>query len=667
MNRLGLQYLVRRKTGVKNGIGMLYYSNSSAEAYPVQPEDGSRQELMMSDIKRLADYVFERVAAEGVRAVFLVPGGGSMYLVDALGQNPDIEFIPTHHEQSAAIAAEAYARVSGGLGCALVTTGPGGTNAITAVAGAWIESIPLLIISGQVKRADLMGNSGVRQMGVQEVDIVSVVKPITKYAVTIHDPAEIRYELEKAVHLATSGRRGPVWLDIPLDVQVAPVDPASLKSFEPPAKLLTTDLAADAAEIIALLNQAERPVLLAGHGVRLAGAAAEFREFYEALGIPVLTTWNAMDLIPGAHRLSVGKPGVVALRGANLAVQNSDLILTIGARLDNLVTAFNPAKFGRCAQKILVDVDPAELRKFPADMNVAKTVTADAKDFLQAMLVRKGTFPAADHSAWLSRCEEWKNRYPINDGKAFPKSGVISHYHLTKVLMDQIPENTMISTGTAGLGIEIFYTGFATKPGQRIFLNTGLGAMGYGLPTMVGCGIAIGRAPYVAVETDGSLMMNLQELQTVRILDLPIKLFIINNRGYASIRNTQRNYFEGRYVGTGPEARLGFPDFLEIAKANGLEAMRIDDASQLEEGVRQALSRRGPLVIDVQVQTDEALWPKSMALPQPDGTMRSMPLEDMSPLLPRDEFRKNMIVPLDPASENLPARVIEQSQNAAKP
>lgn len=623
--------------------------------------------LQMSNIKRLADYVFALLAAQGVRAVFLVPGGGSMYLVDALGQNPDIEFVPTHHEQAASIAAEAYARVTGGLGCALVSTGPGGTNAITAVAGSWIESVPLLIISGQVKRADMMGNSGVRQMGVQEVDIVSVVKPITKYAVTVRDPSEIRYEFEKAVHLATSGRKGPVWLDIPLDVQVAQIDPASLKGFEPPAKVLSPDLVTDVAGIIALLNHAERPVVLAGHGVRLAGAAAEFSEFYEALGIPVLTTWNAMDLIPGAHPLSAGKPGVVALRGANLAVQNSDLILVIGARLDNLVTAFNPTNFGRCAQKILVDVDPAELRKFSADMKIAKAVTADAKDFLRAMLAQKAKFSTAGRSAWLSRCGEWKNRYPVNDGKPFPKSGVISHYHLTKVLMDQIPENTMISTGTAGLGIEIFYTGFATKPGQRIFLNTGLGAMGYGLPTMVGCGIAIGRVPYVAVETDGSLMMNIQELQTIRILDLPIKLFIINNRGYASIRNTQRNYFEGRYVGTGPEARLGFPDFMEIARANGLEAMRIDDASQLDEGVRKALSQRGPLVIDVHVQTDEALWPKSMALPQPDGTMRSMPLEDMSPLLPRDEFRKNMLVPLDPASENLPSHLIEQSQNAAKP
>jgi acetolactate synthase-1/2/3 large subunit len=616
---------------------------------------------------RLADYVFQFLALNGVRAVFLVPGGGSMYLVDALGQNDEIEYIPTHHEQAAAIAAEAYARVTGGLGCALVSTGPAGTNAITAVAGSWIESIPLFMLSGQVKRADLMAGRGVRQMGVQEVDIVSVVSPITKYAVIVKEPSEIRYELEKAMFLATSGRKGPVWVDIPLDVQAAQINPGSLRGFDRPVETQSGVLDADLIEVIDLINSAERPLLLAGHGVRLARAEQEFKDFYEALGIPVATTWNAMDLIPSAHRLSVGKPGVVALRGANFAVQNSDLILAVGARLDNLVTAFNPAKFGRSARKIIVDIDPCEVQKFPAEMSIAKAVISDAKSFLGGMLRLKPKFSQKDRSHWLSRCQDWKNRYPINDGNPFPSSGVISHYHLTKVLMDQIPENTMISTGTAGLGIEVLFTGFAIKPGQRMFLNTGLGAMGYGLPTMVGCGIAIGKKPYVGVETDGSLMMNIQELQTIRMLDLPIKLFVINNRGYASIRNTQRNYFQGRYVGTGPEARLGFPDLIEIAKANGIEAMRIDDVSQLEMGVRKALSMRGPLLIDVHVQTDEPLWPKSSALPQQDGSMWSMPLEDMSPLLPRDEFRENMIVPLDYASENLPQELINRpSQHNAE-
>lgn len=615
---------------------------------------------------RLADYVFARVRDEGVDSVFLVPGGGAMYLVDALGQNKDLRYVPTHHEQAAAIAAEAYSRINGHLGCVLVTTGPGATNAITGVTGAWIESVPLLVISGQVKRADLMGDSGVRQKGPQEVDIVSMVKPITKYAVTVLDPSEIRYHFEKAVHLATTGRRGPVWLDIPLDVQAAQIDAATLTSYVPETSS-ATDLTADAVAVIDLLNTAERPIILAGHGIRLAEAAEDFRTFYEALGIPVVTTWNAADLIHSGHRLAVGKPGTVALRGPNFAIQNSDLILSIGARLDNVVTAYNPAKFGRHAPKVIVDVDPAELAKFPADMNIARAIRADARDFIRAMLAQQPRIVAKDRSSWLSHCNDWKARYPINDGAPFPTSGVISHYHLTKVLADEIPDNTLIVTGSSGLAVEIFYTGFANKPGQRIFLTSGLGAMGYGLPAMVGAGIASGTKSFVGIEGDGSLMMNIQELQTIRMHDLPLKLFLFDNCGYASIRNTQRNYFEGRYVGTGPEGRLGLPDFVALAKANGIESMRIEDAADLVSGVREALSRRGPLVVDVQVQIDEALWPKSAALPQPDGTIRSMPLEDMSPLLPRAEFRANMMVPPDPASENLPERLVEQSKNAAKP
>ncbi|WP_373121673.1 thiamine pyrophosphate-binding protein [Mycobacterium marinum] len=629
----------------------------------VEPDKNS---LTTPRTMRLADYLFACVRGEGVDAVFLVPGGGAMYLVDALGQNRNLRYVPTHHEQAAAIAAEAYSRINGHLGCALVTTGPGATNAITGVTGAWIESVPLLVISGQVKRADLMGESGVRQKGPQEVDIVSMVKPVTKYAVTVLDPLEIRYHFEKAMHLATTGRRGPVWLDIPLDVQAAQIDTSALTGYVPETSG-AGNLTADAGAVIDLVNAAQRPIILAGHGIRLAEAAEDFVTLYEALGIPVVTTWNATDLIPSNHHLSVGKPGTVALRPPNFAIQNSDLILAIGARLDNVVTAYNPAKFGRHAPKIIVDVDPAELHKFPDDMNTARAVCADARDFIRAMLAQKPSIAVRDRSSWLNRCNDWKARYPINDGAPFPKSGGISHYHLTKVLADEIPENTLIVTGSSGLAVEIFHTGFANKPGQRIFLTSGLGAMGYGLPAMIGAGLASGARSFVGIEGDGSLMMNVQELQTIRMLDLPLKLFLFNNGGYASIRNTQRNYFDGRYVGTGPEGRLGLPDFKALAEANGIESMRIQDAADLVSGVHDALSRRGPLIVDVQVHTNEALWPKSAALPQPDGSIRSMPLEDMSPLLPRAEFATNMLVPLDPASENLPERLIEQSKNAARP
>lgn len=621
----------------------------------------------MSQGKRLADCVFDFVASQGVEKVFLVPGGGAMYLVDALGQNSKISFVPTHHEQAAAVAAEAYARIKGGIGCALVTTGPGGTNTLTAVAGAWIESIPLMIISGQAKRSDLVGERGVRQMGVQEVDIASVVKPITKYSVMVMDAKDIRYHLERAAYEALSGRMGPVWIDIPLDVQASLIEWNDLKGFTAPTEVLScSDIDKQVSEVIDLLNKAERPVLLAGHGVRLSNAGELFRQTCETLGIPVLTTWNAMDLLPETHPLAMGKPGVVALRGANFTVQNSDLLLVVGARLDNLVTAYNPEKFGRNAKKVMVDIDPNELKKFSSGMNVAQAINADAGAFFQALLEQKKQLTLIDRSAWLAQCTEWKKRYPLNDGQSFATKGPISHYHITKVLSDEIPENTLIATGSSGLAIEIFYTGFATKPGQRIFLNTGLGAMGYGLPTMIGAGVASGASSFVAVESDGSLMMNIQELQTLFTQNLPMKLFVLNNGGYASIRNTQRNYFNGRYVACGPEGRLGMPDFVEVARAFGIEAFRIEDASQLVEGVRFALSKRGPLLVDVQLMRNEALWPKSAALPQADGTMRSMPLEDMSPLLPRDEFRRNMLVPLDPASDNITEEQIRTSQNVTR-
>ncbi len=611
---------------------------------------------------RLADYVAAFVRDQGVGSVFLVPGGGAMYLCDAFGNTPGLDYVPNHHEQASSIAAEAYSRVNGHLGCALVTTGPGGTNAVTACAGAWIESVPLLIISGQVKRSDMMGDSGVRQMGPQEVDIVSIVRPITKYAATVLDPQDIRVHLEQAVHLATTGRRGPVWIDIPLDVQAASIDPASLRPFDAPVSSDSSAALSDAcAQIMDLIEEAERPIILAGHGVRLAEAAEQFRTLYETLRIPVVTTWNATDLAPADHPLSVGKPGVVALRAPNFAIQNSDLVIAVGARLDNVVTAHNPEKFGRHAKKVMVDVDPAELAKFDGVESFVLRVQADARDFIETMIPIARQSNPRDRSAWLARCADWKRRYPINDGAPFPTRGPISHFHLTQALSDELPAHSLIVTGSSGLAIEFFYTGFQNKEGQRVFLTSGLGAMGYGLPAMIGAYMASDRRPFVGIESDGSLMMNLQEMQTIASQKIPLRLIVFNNNGYASIRNTQRNYFDGRYVGSGSAGKLDIPDFVALAKTFGWEAFRIEDAADLHEGLQRALSHCGPLLVDVKVVADEALFPKSAALPQADGSMRSMPLEDMSPLLPRDELRANMIVPLDPASDSAPAHLLPKA------
>ena len=596
------------------------------------------------DIYRVADYIADFVANLGVQHVFLVPGGGAMHLVDAMGKNQRITAIPCLHEQACAISAEAYSRINENLGVAVVTTGPGATNAITGVAGAWIESVPLLVISGQVKRSDMLDGSPLRQKGVQEVDIISMVKSITKYAVIIRQPEDIRRELEKAVHLARSGRQGPVWIDVPLDVQGAPVDSASLSGMDDLPHEESYPMAEDMKQLFALLGRAERPLILAGHGIRLAGAAKRFREIVEYLGIPVVTTWNALDLLPYDHPLLVGRPGVVALRAPNFAVQNCDLLITIGSRLDNIITAYNPRGFARGAKKVVVDVDYHEIEKL--DMDLELSLVTDAGTFLKAFQAEAATHPSLDFTPWRERCADWKLRYSISTEMSFPVEGPVSHFQFIDKLSDAIPPDTLIVTGSSGLAVEVFYTVFRNKPGQRVFLTSGLGSMGYGLPAAIGACFANGGRPMVAIESDGSLQMNIQELATLKAFNLPICLIIMNNNGYASIRNTMRNYFSGRYVGTGPEAGLWLPDLEEVASTYHLPFRRISDASELESGLEEIMAAPRPIIVDMRLVPNEALAPKVAALPQPDGSIISMPMEDMSPLLSLKKLQAEMIVPL---------------------
>ncbi|MBT4160118.1 MAG: thiamine pyrophosphate-binding protein, partial [Gammaproteobacteria bacterium] len=513
---------------------------------------------------------------------------------------------------------------------------PGVTNVMTPVAGAWIDSVPMIVVSGQVKRADLMSDSGVRQMGPQEVDTESLVDPITKYSVTVMDASKIRYHLERALFEATTGRPGPVWIDVPLDIQGAEVDPASLKGFDRPAD--TTTVSPDVIEsLVAAVGEAERPLLFAGHGVRLAGVADEFQALVEKLGIPVVATWNAMDLLPWDHPLYVGKPGSVAMRGPNFAVQNCDLLIGLGTRLDNVVTAFNPKGFGRVAKKIIIDVDPAELKKNEDAIDLA--ICADLKALVPAWLERATTTPDNNMQVWRDRCQDWKNRYQVDD---FGGNEKISHYDFVSALSDAVPEDTLVTTGSSGLGVEVFYSAYRNKKGQRIFLTSGLGAMGYGLPAAIGACFAGGCLPMVAVESDGSLQLNLQELNTLKGNDLPIRLFVLNNAGYGSIRTTQRNYFEGRYVGTGPEAGLYLPDMEKVAASYDLPFVRIENSTEMRGQIGEVLAQRGPLICEVMLQENEGLRPKVSAIPQPDGSMISMPLEDMAPLLSLDEMRAEM-------------------------
>jgi acetolactate synthase-1/2/3 large subunit len=518
---------------------------------------------------------------------------------------------------------------------------------ITPVAGAWIDSIPMLVLSGQVKRADRLAGRPLRQGGVQEVDVIPMVSGITKYAITLVNPQQVRVQLETALLKMRSGRPGPVWIEVPLDVQGAQIDPDLLPKALDEADSVPQPDAEQTKRVLDLLAAAERPLILAGHGVRLSGAAEAFRKIVETWKVPVVSTWNALDLIPHDHPLYVGSPGVVALRAPNFAVQNCDLLIAIGCRLDNIITAYSPGNFARAASKVVVDVDQAELNK--PGMEIEEKVYGNAFQVIKAWLAA-GCSSSADRSAWLMRCQDWKARYPVNDGKPFEASESISHYQLISALSEAIPENTLIATGSSGLAVEAFYSTFRSKQGQRIFLTSGLGSMGYGLAAAIGACLGNGGQHTIAVESDGSLMLNLQELATLKGLNIAIKLIIMDNQGYASIRNTQRNYFAGRLIATGVNSGLNMPNIGAIAKAMDIPCIRIESREHLESGLRQVMEADSLIMCIVKLLPDETLWPKVSAIPQPDGSILSMPLEDMSPLLPEQVLASEMNFPLSVAS-----------------
>lgn len=592
---------------------------------------------------RLSDYVMRFLVNRGVRQVFFVPGGAAMHLNDSLGGMPALEPVGHHHEQAAAIAAEGYAKATGTLGVALLTAGPGGTNAVTGVAGAWLDSSPVLFLSGQVKRADLAKSRGVRSYGVQEVDIVSIVRPITKAAVLVEEPNRIRYELERVCHLATTGRPGPVWIDLPLDVQGAQIDPEALTGFESEGPELGSDAPRVAQLVDAtvdILESSRRPVVLIGNGVRCAHGEEVMAHAVDLLGIPVLLTWHSIDLLPCDHPLFAGRPGLVAPRGANFTLQNSDALLAVGARLDLVISGYAPEALARGARKIVVDIDEAELRKNPVDLSIH----CDARLFLEELVRRLEQRPARfDRRAWVDQTREWKARYPL----VLPqhrRTSRISMYAFTEAI-DRALTDELVVSGCAGSAIEIFLLVHDVRRGQKVVHTTGLGAMGYGVPLAVGACLGAGRKPTVLVKGDGGLQFNVQELETIRRLALPIKMFVLDNGGYSSIRTSQQRHF-GRLVGADPSSGLTLPDLEKLATAYGLPFERISDAETLPTRLREVLDRQGPILVQVQVLPDEERVPSLVARRRPDGSMWSPPLEDLSPPLGPDELRANMFVPL---------------------
>jgi acetolactate synthase-1/2/3 large subunit len=598
---------------------------------------------------KLSDYVLRFVANLGVKHVFVVTGGGAMHLNDSLARCPGVEFICNHHEQACAIAAESYAKATDNFGVAMVTTGPGGTNAITGLAGAWLDSTPCLFLSGQVKRADRMFKAdgtplGVRQRGPQELDIVSVVKPLTKYAVTVTDPNSIRYHLEKALYLARSGRPGPVWIDLPLDVQASQIDENALPGFS--MDTLTpnaaSDLGAQVRRVIEEFNRAKRPFVLVGNGVRLAHAHKEFLTLATRLGAPIGTTWLSMDLFGDEHPLSMGRPGTLAPRGANFALQNSDFLLTIGVRMDVPVAGWTPSQLARGAYKVMVDVDRAELGKL-SDV-VQQSICADAGDFLREMLAQRNSIVAKDRSEWQTRCRDWKQRYPLIQEKHRAK-GAVSIFHLAEVISKVAGPDDQILTGSSGVGIEIFICAWPARTGQRLIHTAGLGAMGYGIAASIGICLASGRKRTICADGDGGFQLNIQELATVGYHRLPIKFFVLNNNGYAAIRGSQKAFFGAPNIGCDEATGLKLPDLHKVAGAYGIATAEIREQDDLESQVRRILDLPGPVLCDVHVIPDEPREPRVTSVQRPDGSFLSKPLEDLAPFLDRKEFLENMIVP----------------------
>lgn len=602
---------------------------------------------------RLADYVAEFLADHGVSDVFSVVGGGAMHLNDALGHHPRLKVTYNHHEQACAIAAEAYARLENRIAAVCVTTGPGGTNALTGVVGGWLDSIPMFVISGQVRYdttaryALPFTGTRLRAMGDQEYDIVRSVEPMTKYAVMVEDPKTIRYHLERAWHLATTGRPGPVWIDIPVNYQGGYIETEDLPGYDPAEDdaLLPPPVEESVIEtVLEKLRQAKRPVFHAGYGIRLSGGYGAFRSVLEKLNIPVVTYWNAVDLIEDEHPLYCGRAGNMGDRPGNWAIQNADLILAVGTRISIRQVGYNWQTWARAAEVIMVDIDQAEMKK--PTLHVELPVWADARDFLTKLdAAAKGPVSACED--WNETCRRWKREYPAVLPRQWEENGSTANvYAFIRYLSSRLPENSLTAVSNGACCV-VGNQAYVIQKGSRMANNSAIASMGYGLPAAIGTCIGGGRRETICLEGDGSIMMNLQELQTILTNRLPIKIFLINNSGYHSIRITQTNLFNKNFVGIGEESGdLSFPEFRKIAQAFGYRYYAAHSNAQMKAVVDEVLSLEGPVFTEIFTDTEQVWEPKSSTKRLPDGTLVSPPLEDLAPFLPREELEKQMFIPL---------------------
>ncbi len=593
-----------------------------------------------SNQMKLSDYVALFLAKQGISHAFIISGGASIHLLHSLHDHSDIEAICPHHEQAAAMSADGYARVTGRPGCAIGTSGPGATNMITGIAGAWFDSVPVIYISGQVATYRMKGNTGVRQMGFQETDILPMVAPITKYAVQITDPDQIAFELEKATYISTVGRPGPVLIDIPDDLQRQIIDPEKLPHFVPPVTAMPAPSQQDIDKLFKMLQTAKRPVMIAGWGVRLSGAESVFRAAAERMGLPVLTSWAAKDIFQADHPLLVGTFGTHGTRAGNFAIQNADLVIAVGARLSTHETGTPMDSWAREARIAVVDIDATELAKFPAfGKHLDIAVHADAREFLVQFEDRAKNETPPDITSWMDTIASWLARYPVK--RLGSPSLTVDPYALMTRLAAHMPDDEQVFVDT-GCSVAWMMQAFPVRGRQRLYHDFNNTAMGWALPAAIGGSLALGSRPVTCVSGDGSLMMNIQELATIQRHRLPVRLFVVNNEGYSMVQQTQEQWLGGEYVGTSPEGGLAFPNFVTLAKAFDIPTLTAETEAEIDTVMKQAYATEGPVLVDIRIPRTERVTPQSRF---------GYPIEDSEPLLPRDEFLANMIVKPMPKSQ----------------
>jgi acetolactate synthase-1/2/3 large subunit len=597
---------------------------------------------------KVSDYIANLVASLGIRDVFMVTGGGAMHLNHSFGTNKKLNCIFNHHEQACAIAAESYYRLYNKLAIANVTSGPGGTNAITGVYGAYVDSIGMLIISGQVKYETTVKstNLNLRQYGDQELDIVKLVKPITKYASMILDPYDIRKELEKAIFISKNGRPGPVWLDIPLNVQAAKIDPSKMIGYkiETENKTKIINLRRNVKKVLEIISKAKRPVIYAGNGISLAGQRNNFRRLVTALKIPVVTGWSAHDLIDSNNKYLIGRPGTIGDRPGNFAVQNADVLLILGTRLNIRQISYNWDSFAREAYKIWVDIDELEFER--PNIKPDFPIIADLGDFIPELLKHIPVKHNKVHSEWLLWNKKRKVKYPVLQDHHWNKKRKVNPYPAISRIFDFLKKDSIVVTANGTAVIVSFQTA-KIKLGQRLWSNSGSATMGYDLPASIGAYYASNKKKQIiCIAGDGSIMMNIQELQTIVNYNMPIKIFIINNSGYVSIFQTHNNFFNGKEVGGGPKSGVTFPAFEKIAKAFGIKYLSIKKYSELDKNIISTLESNKSVICEIVVDEEQVFEPKLGAKQHPDGRITSPALEDLSPFLSREELQSNMIIPL---------------------